>query len=126
MQKIQISSSNDNIDFLKNYHEIKKNNITENVLSKYEITSIIGLRATQISKGAQPLIEVPKNMTDVVEIAELELDQRKTPFLIERDLTIKKGLLENRRYDLDYLYKVSIQHILNENYVVMEYHHFGQ
>ena len=90
MQKIQISSSNDNIDFLKNYHEIKKNNITENVLSKYEITSIIGLRATQISKGAQPLIEVPKNMTDVVEIAELELDQRKTPFIIERDLTIKK------------------------------------
>ena len=90
MQKIEITHVDNNINFLKQYHEIKKKNITDNVLSKYEITAIIGLRATQISKGAYPLIEVPKNVTDVVEIAEIELEKRKTPFIIERDLITQK------------------------------------
>lgn len=80
----------DNIDFLKNYEDMKKNNITKNKLTKYEITTIIGVRATQISNGVIPLINVPPNMTNVVEIAELELKQKKTPFIVERDLNTKK------------------------------------
>ena len=80
----------DNNDFLKNYNKLKLQNTTPNKLTKYEKTSIIGIRATQISNGLMPLINVPSHITDVVEIAELELKQRKTPFIIERDLNIKK------------------------------------
>lgn len=80
----------DNIDFLKNYEKLKEHNITKNKLSKYEITSIIGIRATQLSQGVTPLVKVPSNMTNIVEIAELELKHRKTPFIIERDLNTKK------------------------------------
>tara|TARA_B110000238_G_C16046056_1_gene403954 strand:+ start:550 stop:852 length:303 start_codon:yes stop_codon:yes gene_type:complete len=80
----------DNIEFLKNYEKLKYTNITTNKLSKYEIASIIGIRATQLSKGVEPLVKVPNGMTNIVDIAELELKHRKTPFIIERDLTIKK------------------------------------
>ena len=87
---IKISTYYDNIDILKNYNDLKKNNITSNNLSKYEKTSIIGIRATQFSNGAKPLINVPNYMTDVVSIAELELEQKKTPFIVERNLNTKK------------------------------------
>ena len=80
----------DNIDFLKNYEKLKANNISSNKLSKYEITTIVGIRATQLSLGVEPLIKVPNNINDVVQIAELELEQKKTPFIIERDLNTKK------------------------------------
>ena len=50
-----------NSDLLKNYEEYKRTNISSNVLSKYERTAIIGTRATQLSEGAQPLCEVPKD-----------------------------------------------------------------
>tara|TARA_B110001450_G_C17662238_1_gene497784 strand:+ start:3754 stop:4059 length:306 start_codon:yes stop_codon:yes gene_type:complete len=80
----------DNNDFLQNYHIIKKNNITTNRLSKYEKTAVIGIRATQLSMGAKPMIDPPGHITSVVEIAELELEQKKTPFIIERDLNTKK------------------------------------
>ena len=36
------------------------------------------------------MIEVPSNMTDELEIAEEELRQRKTPFIIERNVGKKK------------------------------------
>ena len=80
----------DNNEFLKNYHKLKLNNVTSNKLSKYEKTAVIGIRSTQLSMGAQPLIDPPKHITSVVEIAELELDSKKTPFIIERDLNTKK------------------------------------
>jgi|TARA_B110000914_G_C15433404_1_gene432535 DNA-directed RNA polymerases I, II, and III subunit RPABC2 len=80
----------DNNDFLKNYHTLKLSNVTTNKLSKYERTAVLGIRATQLSMGAQPFIDPPKYMTCVVEIAELELDKHKTPFIIERDLNTKK------------------------------------
>lgn len=80
----------DNNDFLKNYHKHKLNNVTTNKLSKYEKTTVIGIRSTQFSMGALPLIDPPKHITSVVEIAELELDSKKTPFIIERDLNTKK------------------------------------
>jgi DNA-directed RNA polymerase subunit K/omega len=80
----------DNNEFLKKYHLLKQNNITSKILSKYEKTAVIGLRSTQLSMGAQPLIDTPKYLTSVIEIAELELIQKKTPFIIERDLNTKK------------------------------------
>jgi DNA-directed RNA polymerase I, II, and III subunit RPABC2 len=58
---------------------------TRNYISKYERAKIIGVRAQQISLGAIPNIELPKNhhMTPR-DIARLELDQKKSPIIIQR------------------------------------------
>lgn len=55
-------------------------------LTVFERTKIIGLRANQLSKGAAPFIKVPKHVTDVRDIARLELEQRRLPFIVKRPL----------------------------------------
>ena len=62
------------------------NHRTYPFLTNYEKTKIIGLRANQISKGSAPFIAVPKHITDVRDIARLELDQKRLPFIIKRPL----------------------------------------
>ena len=74
----------DSREILMNYDKIKKLNKSKPVMSKYERTKIIGTRAQQIASGSQPLIEVPKYITSTLEIAELELKNRKTPFIVKR------------------------------------------
>lgn len=55
-------------------------------LTLYEKTKIIGLRANQLSQDARPFITVPEHVTDVREIARLELEQKRLPFIIKRPL----------------------------------------
>jgi DNA-directed RNA polymerase I, II, and III subunit RPABC2 len=55
-------------------------------LTNFERTKIIGLRANQISRGAVPFIVVPDHVTDVRDIARLELEQKRLPFVIKRPL----------------------------------------
>lgn len=55
-------------------------------LTIYERTKIIGLRANQLSKGAKPFIAVPDHITDVRDIARLELEQKRLPYIIKRPL----------------------------------------
>jgi DNA-directed RNA polymerase subunit K/omega len=55
-------------------------------LTQYERTRILGLRANQLSQGAAPFIIPPKYMTDVRDIARLELEQKRLPFIIKRPL----------------------------------------
>jgi len=62
------------------------NHRTYPFLTKYEKTKIIGLRANQISKGSVPFIAVPSHVTDVKDIARLELEQKRLPFIIKRPL----------------------------------------
>ena len=83
---IEESTFNDVFEFLENYDTIKKLNISKPILSKYEKTKILGIRAEQIRHGAKPLIIVPKHITDELDIAEEELKQRKMPFIIERKI----------------------------------------
>ena len=52
----------------------------------FEKTKIIGLRANQLSQGARPFIVVPKEITDVRDIARLEFQQKRLPYLIKRPL----------------------------------------
>ena len=75
-----------NSDFLENYQKYKTTNVSSNVLSKYEKTTIIGLRAQQLSEGAQALTEIPKDTDDVVQIAKKEFVERKLPFIVRRTL----------------------------------------
>jgi DNA-directed RNA polymerases I, II, and III subunit RPABC2 len=55
-------------------------------LTTYERTKILGTRANQIADGARPFITVPEYMTQPLEIAKLELEQRRLPFIIKRPM----------------------------------------
>jgi len=55
-------------------------------LTLYERTKIIGLRANELSQGSRPFISVPAHITDVRDIARVELAQKKLPFIIKRPL----------------------------------------
>jgi DNA-directed RNA polymerase subunit K/omega len=55
-------------------------------LTKYERARILGQRAKQIESGAKPFISVPENIIESNIIAELELQQKKIPFIIRRPL----------------------------------------
>ena len=56
------------------------------ILTKYERARILGQRAKQIESGAKPLVKVPDNIIDGYLIAELELREKKIPFVIKRPL----------------------------------------
>ena len=86
---------------MNNYDEIsvltrvvrdKTNNIIDNLhktipfLTKYERTRIIGQRAKQINSGANAFVKVPENIIDGYLIAELELSQKRIPFMIRRPI----------------------------------------
>ena len=63
-----------------------QNHKTYPFLNKYEATRIIGFRANQLSQGAQPFVDVPDHVTDVREIARMELAAKRLPFIIKRPL----------------------------------------
>jgi len=65
---------------------VDANHVTYPFLTQFERTKIIGLRANQLSRGAVPFITVPKHITDVRDIARLELEQKRLPYLIKRPL----------------------------------------
>lgn len=54
-------------------------------LTKYERTRLMGVRMEQLSRGAKPNIST-KGLPGIREIAEEELRQRKTPFIVQRML----------------------------------------
>lgn len=50
----------------------------------YERTRIISARALQISQGAHPMVKVPKEMKNPIEIARLEWEKGLIPIDIKR------------------------------------------
>ena len=77
------NQADDAYDFYKNYDPSK--NQFDPILTPYERTSIIGVRATQLEDGAIPLVDIPEGMENVIEIAELELKMKKIPLIICRE-----------------------------------------
>ncbi len=55
-------------------------------LTKYERARILGQRAKQINAGSPPFIKVPENVIDGYIIAEMELREKRIPFIIRRPL----------------------------------------
>ncbi len=55
-------------------------------LTVYERTKILGFRANQLSQGARPFVDVPEYVTKPIEIAHIELEQRRLPFIIKRPM----------------------------------------
>jgi DNA-directed RNA polymerase I, II, and III subunit RPABC2 len=86
---------------IHNYDEIitltkvvrdKNNNIIDDLhktlpyLTKYEKARILGQRAKQINSKATVFVKVPDNIIDGYLIAELELKEKRIPFIIRRPL----------------------------------------
>ena len=55
-------------------------------LTTFERTKILGFRSTQLSQGARPFVPLPDHISDVKEIAKLELDARRLPFILKRPM----------------------------------------
>ena len=71
-----------------NHDEISKlykRRVTNPLLTKYEKARILGVRATQISKGAKPTIDIG-DMKDALKIAECEFEHGNIPLIIRRHL----------------------------------------
>jgi DNA-directed RNA polymerase I, II, and III subunit RPABC2 len=86
---------------IHNYDEImsmtkvvrdKNNNIIDDLhktlpyLTKYEKARILGQRAKQINSKAKVFVKVPDNVIDGYLIAQLELKEKRIPFIIRRPL----------------------------------------
>jgi DNA-directed RNA polymerase I, II, and III subunit RPABC2 len=56
------------------------------ILTKYEYTRILGVRAGQVEQGASLFITVPDTLIDSYLIAKEELRQKKLPFILKRPL----------------------------------------
>ena len=80
------------LDALSRIVKDKNGNIIDNLhktipfLTKYERTKILGLRTKQINQGSAIFVDAPKDMIDGYNIALLELEQKKIPFIIQRPL----------------------------------------
>ena len=86
------------IDFTNTYENmVKKEKKTLPIMSKFEKARIIGVRAQQIADGAVPTVKVPDKMVSTIEIAKLELKERRLPLIIRRILT--KNKYEDWRID---------------------------
>jgi DNA-directed RNA polymerase I, II, and III subunit RPABC2 len=82
---------------------IDDNHKTYPILSKYELTKIIGLRVTQLNKGTESYVKIQtKNILDNSLIADKELREKKLPFIIMRPLPNGKCEYWNVN-DLEYI-----------------------
>lgn len=66
-----------------------KHHTSQPFLSVYEKTKILSFRSNQLAQGARPYVTVPDHLTNVLEIAKLELTQRKLPYIIKRPMPDK-------------------------------------
>ena len=60
------------------------------ILTKYEKTRIIGARTKQLNDGAKPFISLKEEIIDGEIIANMELKEKKIPFIIKRPISNNK------------------------------------
>lgn len=69
---------------------LKQPRITQPYFTKYELTSLIATRAQQLAEGARPMASLDGLKTSdslfVWSLARREIEQRKLPFIIRRQL----------------------------------------
>jgi DNA-directed RNA polymerase I, II, and III subunit RPABC2 len=82
----------DEINALTTVVRDENNNIIDKLhrtlpyLTKYERARVLGQRAKQINSGAKAFVKVPDNTIDGYLVAELELVQKRIPFIIRRPI----------------------------------------
>jgi DNA-directed RNA polymerase I, II, and III subunit RPABC2 len=69
---------------------VKQPRITREFYTKYEYTALLATRAQQIAEGAKPLVSLEglkqSDPMFVWNVARREIEQRKLPFMIRRQL----------------------------------------
>jgi DNA-directed RNA polymerase I, II, and III subunit RPABC2 len=81
IQKLPLQAvPNMNEDLLDKHHK------SQPFLTQYEKTRILGFRTNQLAQGARPLIAVPEHVKSTLEIARMELQQRRLPFIVKRPM----------------------------------------
>lgn len=89
-----------NLDILSYDEIIEKNKNTKKktvpFLNKFEKARLLGVRIQQLSAGAEPKINI-SGFTNIIDIVEEELKQRKIPLIIRRKLP--NGVFEDWKLD---------------------------
>ncbi len=62
------------------------NHKSQPFLTQFEKTRILGFRTNQLAQGAIPYVLVPDHIRNVLDIAKMELEQRRLPFIIKRPM----------------------------------------
>jgi DNA-directed RNA polymerase subunit K/omega len=95
IEKHHPEAKNHNFEEVKHLSRVVRNEngiIIDNLhktlpfLTKYETARILGQRAKQLNLGAKSFVKVPPNVIDGYEIAKLELEEKKIPFIIKRPI----------------------------------------
>jgi DNA-directed RNA polymerase I, II, and III subunit RPABC2 len=95
--KLSLVSRDENGNIIDVFHK------TFPILTKYEKAKIIGLRVSQLNKGAKPYIKLERIVIDNTLVAEKELREKRIPFIIMRP--IPNGTAEYWNLsDLEYIY----------------------
>lgn len=72
----------------------KEKRISRAVMTKFEATSIIGKRASALSRGIKSKLKIPKEISeDYIEIARLELYAHLIPFIVRRKFKVKNKFI---------------------------------
>jgi DNA-directed RNA polymerase subunit K/omega len=83
-------------DIISSYDPSK--NTSSKIMSKYELTKIIGSRLEQLARGCPSTVDnKTKQFTNLQEIVNEEIAQRKIPFMIVR--TMPNGIKEYWRME---------------------------
>ena len=82
---------------------LDENHKTVPILTKYERTRVLGERTRQIQQGSPLFVENPDNIIDSYVLAEMELQQKKIPFIIQRPLPYGSSIEYWRLADLEIL-----------------------
>jgi len=78
--KLMTNVTRDDLNLVKD-----QNHVTLPILTKYEKARVLGLRISQLNKGAKPYIENKNHhIVDMHIIAETELKEKRLPFIIMR------------------------------------------
>jgi DNA-directed RNA polymerase I, II, and III subunit RPABC2 len=69
---------------------VKQPRVTREFFTKYEYTALLSMRAQQLAEGAKPVVSLEGLKTSdpmfVWNVAKREIEQRKLPFIIRRQL----------------------------------------
>jgi len=85
-------NSDDNEIFLQNKtveFVLPENRISSNVLTNYERVRLLGMRTSQLTQGAKPMIKGVAHLDPQI-IAQLELESKMMPIILIRTLPNKK------------------------------------
>jgi DNA-directed RNA polymerase subunit K/omega len=92
----------------------KSNYVSKNIMTKYELNQLIGLRTMHLSRGAPPLVDTDeydiKSNMDLRAIAIREMLEGKLPYIVKRTMPNNKiEYWEASKLDL-----VAVRHMLRD------------